>query len=134
VRQWRLGTPYPMVGERVREIVRGASECVVVGATGVGDAVVDLLRQAQLGCEVWAVTITGGEGARSHAWSGGGGWNVPKQVRELLNLQMARKSSGSVRIGADGHGQHDDLAIALALACWRARRGMNLYGVRALPG
>ena len=55
-------------------------------------------------------------------------------VRELLNLRMARRSSGSVRIGADGHGQHDDLAIALALACWRARRGMNSYGVGALPG
>jgi hypothetical protein len=32
----------------------------------------------------------------------------------------ARRRAGSVRIGADGNGQHDDLVVALALACWRA--------------
>ena len=117
--------------------------------------------RAGLGCEICAVTITGGEQARAHARSGGGGWNVPKQdliaamqmalergemriakrmrevgslVRELLDMQMTTKSSGAVRIGADGYGQHDDLAIALALACWRARRGSNSHGQRALPG
>jgi hypothetical protein len=160
-----LGTPYPLVVDRVREIVQSdgvQGECVVVAdATGVGDAVVDLLRRARLGCEICAVTITGGEGSRAHGWPGGGGWNVPKQdligavqvalekgelriakrmrevgslVRELLDLQMTTKSSGAVRIGADGYGQHDDLAIALALACWRARRGLNSYGGRPLPG
>lgn len=160
-----LGTPYPLVVERVREIVRSDAvqgECVVVAdATGVGEAVVDLLRRARLGCEICAVTITGGEQARAHAWPGGGGWNVPKQdliaavqmalergemriakrmrevgslVRELLDMQMSMKNSGAVRIGADGYGQHDDLAIALALACWRAQRGLNSYGRRALPG
>ncbi len=160
-----LGTPYPLVVERVREIVRSdgvQGECVVVAdATGVGDAVVDSLRRAGLGCEICAVTITGGDQARAHARPGGGGWNVPKQdliaavqmalekgemriakrmrevgslVRELLDLQMSVKSGGAVRIGADGYGQHDDLAIALALACWRARRGLNSYGRRALPG
>jgi hypothetical protein len=157
-----LGTPYPMVVERVREIVMKVGECVVVAdATGVGDAVVDLLRRAGLGCEVCAVTITGGEGSRAHAWSGGGGWSVPKKdliaavqmalekgeiriarrmrevgslVRELMDMQMSVKSSGSVRIGADGYGQHDDLVIALALACWRAGRGLNSHGRQALPG
>jgi hypothetical protein len=28
-------------------------------------------------------------------------------------------------VGADGYGEHDDLVIALALACWRARRRQN---------
>ena len=32
---------------------------------------------------------------------------------------------GRVRIGADGCGEHDDLVIALALACWRAKRKEN---------
>ena len=43
-------------------------------------------------------------------------------------------SAGRLRIGADGSGEHDDLAIALALACWRARRPMNGYGRHRLPG
>jgi hypothetical protein len=40
---------------------------------------------------------------------------------------MTVGASGRARLGADGHGEHDDLAIALALACWKAcgaiRRG-----------
>jgi hypothetical protein len=44
-------------------------------------------------------------------------------VRELGEVRMAAgRRAGSVRIGADGYGEHDDLAIALALACWRAGR------------
>ena len=27
-----------------------------------------------------------------------------------------------MRLGADGCGEHDDLVIALALACWRGKR------------
>src|SRR5690349_20109168 len=60
-----LGTPYPKVVERVREIVtsqflRGNCE-LAVDATGVGAPVVDMLRAAQLGCSMTAFTITGGE-------------------------------------------------------------------------
>jgi hypothetical protein len=29
---------------------------------------------------------------------------------------------GGVGLGADGCGEHDDLVIALALGCWRARK------------
>jgi hypothetical protein len=47
-----LGTPYPNVVERVREVVRAkplVSRCtLVVDATGVGAPVVDLLAAAQL--------------------------------------------------------------------------------------
>jgi hypothetical protein len=38
-------------------------------------------------------------------------------VRELMDV---RESSG--RVGANGAGEHDDLVIALALACWGAKR------------
>jgi hypothetical protein len=107
-----------------------------------------MLWGAGLGCEITAVTITGGERERR---SGGGQWvSVPKQgliagvqvalengdmriarrlkqagslVRELVDVRMsAGLGSGRVRIGADGYGEHDDLVIALALACWRAKR------------
>jgi hypothetical protein len=37
----------------------------------------------------------------------------------------ARAGFSHTRIGADGYGEHDDLVIALSLACWRARRRPN---------
>jgi hypothetical protein len=154
VERLALGTPYPRVVERVREIVNADeirySRSLTVDATGVGAAVVDQLKTAGLGCEITAVTITGGERAQSHA----GGWNIPKQdliagvqvllqrgelkiakemkgarmlKRELMDVQ-ARMHGGTVRLGAEGAGQHDDLVIALALACWKAGRVFSLDG------
>jgi hypothetical protein len=54
--------------------------------------------------------------------------------RELLDMQSTTTSSGRRRLGADGYGQHDDLVIALALACWRARRSQIGHGLAPLPG
>jgi hypothetical protein len=139
-----LGTPYPVVVERMREIVQSgelAGDCVLaVDATGVGAPVVDMLRAARLGCEVMAVTITGG--GREH------GGSVPKRdlmagVEVLLEkgqLRIGRVREAArlgrelmaMRTGKDG-GEHDDLVIALALACWRARgRRMNGEGTRRI--
>jgi hypothetical protein len=160
VERLALGTPYPKVVERVKEVVWSgelAGRCsLTVDATGVGAPVVDLLRVAQLGCEVCAVTITGGEKARQN----GSEWSVPKQdlmarlqvllereelriardlkgarmlMRELMDVQARETSGGGVRTGADKRGQHDDLVIALALACWRAKEKKSMYGVGRLP-
>jgi hypothetical protein len=154
-----LGTPYTGVVARIREIVKCPGQwAVVVDGTGVGEPVVDALRRAGLGCEITAVTITGGE-RESRA---GSVCSVPKQdliagvqmamekgelrvarrlgeagalVKELLNVRIkAGLAMGKVRIGADGYGEHDDLVIALALACWRARRRENGFGGGRLPG
>lgn len=127
---------------------------------------VDLLREARLGCEISAVTITGSGAANGSRQTGGTSpgiqrWSVPKQdllgavqallekgelriargmretgalIRELTDVRMTVRSSGRVRLGADGCGEHDDLAIALALACWRAGRPMNNLGGGRLPG
>ena len=163
VERMALGTPYPRVVARVREIVQGvtqiAGECtLVVDGTGVGAPVVELLRSAGLGCGVTAVTITGGEKESGS----GAAWNVPKRdliagvqlalekgdlriarhmkdagalVRELINVRVtAGLGTGKVRIGANGSGQHDDLVIALALACWRARWKENGFGTGRLTG
>jgi len=145
-----LGTPYTGVVARIREIVeRPGPWALVVDGTGVGEPVVDALRRAGLGCEITAVTITGGE----RQSRGGSIYSVPKQdliagvqmaiemrqlrvarrlgeagalVKELLNVRItAGLAMGKVRIGADGYGEHDDLVIALALACWRAKRREN---------
>jgi hypothetical protein len=154
-----LGTPYPGVVARVGEITDRIGQCaVVVDGTGVGEPVVDALRRAGLGCEITAVTITGGE----RQSRGGSICSVPKQdliagvqmamekgelrvarrlreagalVKEMLNVRItAGLAMGKVRMGADGYGEHDDLVIALALACWRARRREIGFGNRRLPG
>jgi hypothetical protein len=161
VERLALGTPYAAVVARVREIVQSDAlrgDCsLTVDATGVGNPVVEMLRAARIGCEICAVTITGGQQPHSHS----GGWSVPKQdlfayiqvllekgelriardlrgarmlLRELMDVQERLKSNGVTRVGADGYGEHDDLVIALALACWKAKRTRELFGPGRLPG
>jgi len=127
-----LDTPYPQVVERVRELARSgklAGRCAVAAdATGVGAA----------------VTITGGD----RAARGDGGWRVPKRdlvvglqvmleagslriaaelreaeafVQELTNMRVKISASGHESFAAWREGAHDDLVLAVALACWRAR-------------
>jgi hypothetical protein len=156
-----LGTSYTAVVSRMREIVQHVElrgHCaLVVDGTGVGAPVVDALRAARLGCELCAVTITGGDHEHGH----GGAWSVPKRdliagvqvllergelriakalleagslVRELLDMRITMAGNGRVRLGADGFGEHDDLVIALALGCWRARQTQIGLGTSRLTG
>ena len=46
---------------------------------------------------------------------------------------MTERPSGIPKLGADG-GEHDDLVIALALACWQAMRPQNGLSPMRLPG
>ena len=91
----------------------------------------------------------------------GSGWNVPKVdlmgglrvllekgeikiardlqgmrvlMRELMDVQARERGLGSVRMGAEGFGQHDDLVTAVSLACWMARRRKDNNGPGRLPG
>jgi hypothetical protein len=145
----KLGTPYPQIVRRVREVTRSGAlqgRCTLVAdGTGVGAAVMDLLRDADLGCEVLAVTITGGEEPGRSRWA----YHVPKKdlvarLRVLLEtgelriakglreagrlteemMAMRGKVTGAGRrtYGAGGEA-HDDLVLAVALACWGARLG-----------
>jgi phage FluMu gp28-like protein len=145
-----LGTKYPAVVDRVRALTTSdelRNYCALaVDATGVGAPVVDMLRTAGLGCEMVEITITGGGQALN---KGKSVWSLPKRdlmaglqvaleegslriarglrdagvlVEELLDLRMTVQATGRIRLGADGHGEHDDLAIAVALAVWMARR------------
>ena len=143
-----LGTSYVSVVRRVEEMVRSAElrgRCtVVVDGTGVGAAVVDLLRESQMDCELVAVQITsGGRAQAAH-----GMWNVPKRdligavqvlleqrrlvfaedlarmrmlVDELMAMRVRMTAEGNEQYGAWREGSHDDLALAMALACWRAK-------------
>jgi hypothetical protein len=143
-----LGTPYQEVVRRVRELTRSgelAGQCTVVAdATGVGGAVMDLLRQAGLGCGLVAVTITGSQ----RASRAGGEWHAPKRelvvglqlmletgalriaaglkesetfIRELTEMRVKITASGREQFVPWREGKHDDLVLAAGLACWRAR-------------
>lgn len=127
---------------------------VVVDATGVGRPVVDMLRKEGL---VFApVLITGGD--TEHR--GGGFYRVPK--RNLVSSVQVALQTGALVIHPDLHlaetlrkellnfrikinlatshdsyeawreGDHDDLVLAVALACWRVRkaRQAQIYSFR----
>jgi hypothetical protein len=152
----RLGTPYPDVVERVRRVVRSnplAGRCtLVMDATEVGAPVLDILRRSNLGCAIEPVILTGGE-RESHT---GGVWHVPQRdlvtglrvmlekeelglsrkvigagalMKELSDMGARMTSRGQVSFGARREGEHDDLVIAAALACWRARwKSRGIWG------
>lgn len=140
-----LGTSYPAIAQAVRDLAgtlrRQGQVSVVVDATGVGRAVVDLLRPVP---GLVGVTITAGHTVTETD----GDWHVPKKelvsglqlVLQSRRLRIGRMVPGvealvqelcnyQVRITPAAHetyaaaaGQHDDLVMALALALWRAEQ------------
>ena len=139
-----LGTSYPAVVERVRAVIdqlaaRGPVH-LTVDATGVGQAVVDALREAKLKCHLVPVTITGAE----HATRVRGGFAVPKEDL-IVGLQMmfsrgdllapaklplrTEMMNELLKMGrnlrAIGSG-HDDLVLALSLAAWTQRENKSI--------
>jgi hypothetical protein len=148
-----LGLSYPAVAAYVTSLAMRAPLAdrgqIVVDATGVGAPVVDLLRaDPSLKCPVVPVVITPGE-FESEA---NGRWHVPKRdlldgiriafeggriamasnmpglaelVGELENLRPRKSAPGGV--GGNAR-KHDDLALALALAWWRASRDAGRLG------
>ena len=161
-----LVSKYTRIVSKIRDLVSApdlVGKCkLVVDATGVGGPVVDMLRNARLGCEMTPVTITGGERAHEQSANGTPQWTVPRQdlisgvhlllereelriagkmreapalVKELESMAVSARSRGKSRPGASSGGQHDDLVFAVALACWKAHRarGISLGGGR-LPG
>jgi hypothetical protein len=145
-----LGTPYTEVVDRVVAVTRSAElaeRChVIADATGVGRPVMDMLRRAGLGCtRLWPVLITSGD-VETYA---NGHYRVPKRdlivglqlllqrrglqiakgmkfgpvlAREMAEMRVKITASGNEQYGAWREGEHDDLVLAVALACWGARR------------
>jgi hypothetical protein len=144
-----LRTPYTEVARRVKLLLdtpslRGNAE-LVVDATGVGVAVIDLLKAE--GLRFWSITITGGEKQTQD----GSNCRVPKKdlvartqvlleegnrrikiaaslpeattlVDELLNYRYNITDAGNEVYGTWREGQHDDLVFALCMAVWAAER------------
>jgi hypothetical protein len=147
LQRYRLNTPYPDI---VAALSRFASAVpltrapLIVDQTGVGRPIVDLLRRAVGSNRIIPVTITGGQAATVQP---DGSRHVPKKdlvtclvglledrrlkvakslpesrtlVDELLNFKVSITPAAHETFGAWRHGQHDDLVLAVALACWWA--------------
>ena len=144
-----LGTTYPEIVDRVKQITRSADlagRChLAVDATGVGRPVVDLLRKAGLHCTMLAATITGGDAeTRSEGY-----YRVPKRdlitglqillqngglqiagrmayaaelAAEMAEMRVKVTAAGNTQFGVWRESAHDDLVLAVALACWGARK------------
>ena len=141
-----LGTPYPRVVTHVQTLLAQAPLAgqtqLVVDATGVGQAVVDMLQQA--GLHPIAIALHGGATVTHEGMH----YRVPKRdvvaalqvllqthrlriaqalplanvlVQELLNFRVTldpRTAHDSYAAWREG--QHDDLVLAVALAAWWA--------------
>lgn len=144
----QLGTPYPIQVERVKQIFKtvdseGSTVDLIVDHTGVGRAVVDLMKQA--GLSPIALIITAG----NEATKAGRIWHIPKRdlvsaliiafqtgelkiaqslpeaetlVKELMNFKLkVNLQTGHDSYEAWREGIHDDLVLSVALAVYAAR-------------
>ncbi|HWR52800.1 MAG TPA: hypothetical protein VN428_16940, partial [Bryobacteraceae bacterium] len=162
LRRLPLGTPYTEVVETVGALVDQLNSrqplsppTVVADATGVGAPVMEMFRNMRMPGELKPVLITGGEKAVFD-----GVWKVPKRdliagVQLMLEhgeLTMAKnmeyaaelaKEMVSMRVRVTGsmnelytpwrERDHDDLVLAVALACWWAKRpAYSLFGSERL--
>jgi hypothetical protein len=144
------GTSYPDIVRAVVRLSQKppllGQAPLVVDQTGVGRPVVDMLRQAEGIGQVVPVTISAGQAVTERD---DGSFSVPKKelvtslqvafqsqrlkiprrmrhadalVHELLNFKVKITASANEVFGTWRQGQHDDLVLAVALACWYAPR------------
>jgi hypothetical protein len=144
-----LGTAYTTIVAAVAQLASAAplhGSPMVVDQTGVGRALVDMLRGGQTSSWIIPVTITGGQ--VMHV-AEDGSRHVPKKelvtclqlllqnrrlhiarslreakvlVRELQQFQVKITAAANETFGVWREGTHDDLVLAVALACWWAER------------
>jgi hypothetical protein len=148
LKRWPLGTKYTAVVKELGELLATpelAGGILVVDASGVGRPVVDLIRDARLPVDLVPVVITAG---LSESEQEDGSWHVAKAVlittvqvilqqrrvrfaqgvpetarlvRELENYRVKVTPAANESFNAR-EGEHDDLVLALALACWYGER------------
>jgi hypothetical protein len=158
--RWPLGTAYPEIVTAVKWTAEKLPRPVlVVDATGVGEAIVDLFRQATLPVEgLVSVNVTAGQEAHKAAWDR---WSCPRKdlagavqsvlqgrrlriakglreaaalTRELAAFRMKPSSSAEETLDAWRQRDQDDLVLAVALAVWLGEFGppteMNIIQLR----
>jgi hypothetical protein len=142
--------PYPAIVERTRTLVSelGGRVSLAVDATGVGRPVVDMLEEAWIPADLYAVTLTGGDAVQRK----GHDYHVPKRdvvssvacvlqtgrlriprslpeasvlERELVRFRAKITLSGHDTYEAWREADHDDLVLAVSLACWLNEKGRD---------
>ena len=142
-----LGTPYPRVVDRVVEVAANVVRLtnrrprLYVDATGVGTPILDLLREARVRADLFAVYFTHGDrrhvDEEAHQITLGKAWLVSRLqalvqtgrlhlpatpaaasalARELLDYEIRVDQNANDKYGAFKVGTHDDLVTALGLA------------------
>lgn len=145
----KLGVSYPDQVEHVRRVclrepLLSRTPQLAIDQTGVGAAVVDLFKRAEINADLKPILIHGGnETTREH-----GVYHVPKRelvgtaqvvlatgkliisdqfklkevlIQELQNFQVKISNSGFDSYEGRS-GTHDDLVLSLSMALWVARR------------
>jgi hypothetical protein len=149
--RWKLGTPYPDMVVDVavmldRPEFRGYR--LAVDYTGVGRPVVDMFRRhSAMPVRIVPISITAGE---RWTWDKATqAYHVPKRelvsvlqvllqkerlkiaraipdaavmAKELQNFKVKITASANETFGAWRDGQHDDIVLAVAMACWLGER------------
>lgn len=142
--------PYPEIVSGIHLLVRRlpGTPSLAVDATGVGRPVIDMIREARVPADLYPVTITGGNAVTREGLE----YRVPKRdlcscVAVLLQTGRLKIARGiphastlqqeltrfRVKISPDGHDSyaawreqdHDDLVLAVAVACWMCEHGRN---------
>jgi len=149
LQRFKLGTSYPHIVAAVRELclrepLLSNRPQLGIDQTGVGLAVLDIFKQAEINAYLKPILIHGGD----HSVQEGGIWRIPK--RELVGVVQVSLQTGRLKITADLHevsilttelqnfqvtisdsgfdsyeartGKHDDLVLSLAMALWVAGR------------
>lgn len=151
IKRFPLKTSYPDILAGVSKIVKtpplAGNTALVIDGTGVGAPMVDLFEKANLPVELYAVTITWGNEAIEYDANK---FRVPKRdlattvkilldgerlkIRESLpEIRLLEKELATFRVKINAktahdsyeawrEGDHDDLVLALALACWLGER------------
>jgi hypothetical protein len=159
LKRFPIGTAYAEIVEAVANLSREPTlkhTTLLVDLTGIGNLILRLLHGAKIAARIVPITITAGQSA---AVDDSGAHQVPKKdlvtclqlllqgrrlkiakdlpdadllLRELQNFRMKTVPLGNDPLIAWREGQHDDLVLAVALACWWAERyppwGPNAFG------
>lgn len=154
-----IGTPYPEQVRQIAGLVQrikqqGGSCTLVVDQTGVGRPVIDMLRSAKL--TLTAVTITGGDAVskdrQDYRVPKRDLVSTAQVLLQSQRLKIVRSldhagtlvselQAFKVSVSLNGHDSygndvgmwrenpHDDLVLALALACWHGEKTPRVYPV-----
>lgn len=144
--RYELGTSYPVMIEAAKRTLEKpplAGSRLAIDFTGVGRPVLDIINLIGLPVKRAPILITGGHTVSFDKSTNA--WHVPKKdlvstlqilmqsgrlkiakgmpladklSTELSNFRVKITASANESFGAWRDGQHDDLVLAVALACW----------------